>query len=260
MNLSLYASATGMEAQQLNLNNIANNIANVNSTGYKRSKIEFQDLLYQAHTPKGGDGGAGNIVPTGIEMGNGSRVVSTTKIFSQGQLVQTKNQWDLAIDGDGFFAVTRPDGSTAYTRDGTFKVDATGQVVTNAGYPIEGLAQVPNNATGVYISPTGEVTFETPGGSLPGAALQLVRFTNPNGLKSLGGNLYEETDASGAATPGSPGENGVGLLQQGYLETSNVNVVEEMVNMIVAQRAYEINSKAIQTSDQMMSTINQLKR
>ena len=260
MNLSLYASATGMEAQQLHLNTIANNIANVNSTGYKRSKIEFQDLLYQSQTPKGGDGGAGNIVPTGIEMGNGTRVVSTTKIFTQGQLAQTDNEWDVAINGDGFFAVTRPDGSTAYTRDGTFKIDSTGQVVTNAGYPIEGLGAMPANSTGVYIASTGEVTYETPDGMLPGPTIQLTRFTNPNGLKSLGGNLYEETDASGTGIPGQPGADGRGTLEQGYLESSNVNVVDSMVKMIEAQRAYEINSKAIQTSDQMMSTINQLKR
>jgi len=260
MNLSLYASATGMEAQQLNLNNIANNIANVNSTGYKRSRVEFQDLLYQSQAPKGGDAGGGGTTPTGIEVGNGSRAVSTTKIFSQGQLTQTDNPWDTAIDGEGFFQLTKADGTTAYTRDGSFKIDATGQVVNNDGLVYTGIGAVPANVTGVFIAPTGEVSFEPPGGIVPGPTIQLARFSNPNGLKSLGGNLYQETQGSGAAVVGTPGTDGMGILRQNYLEMSNVNVVEEMVSMIVAQRAYEINSKAIQTSDEMMSTVNQLKR
>ncbi|MDP0499592.1 MAG: flagellar basal-body rod protein FlgG [Verrucomicrobiota bacterium JB022] len=260
MNLSLYASATGMEAQQLNLNNIANNIANVNSTGYKRSKVEFQDLLYQSQAPKGGDVGGGGTAPTGIEVGNGSRAVSTTKVFSQGQLTQTDNQWDVAIDGEGFFQLTRADGSTVYTRDGSLKVDPTGQIVNNNGLVYTGLGAVPANVTGVFVAPTGEVSFETPNGIVPGPVIQMTRFSNPNGLKSLGGNLYEETQGSGAPVVGNAGTDGFGVLRQNYLEMSNVNVVEEMVNMIVAQRAYEINSKAIQTSDEMMATVNQLKR
>jgi len=260
MNLSLYSSATGMEAQQLNLNNISNNIANVNSTGYKRSKVEFQDLLYEAVVPKGGDSGGGGIMPTGIEIGNGSQVVSTTKIFTQGNLIQTDNEFDVAIDGDGFFQVTRPDGSYAYTRDGSFKVDGTGQVVNNAGMPITGVGTVPANVTGVYIGQTGEMSYETATGTVAGPTLQLYRFANANGLKSLGGNLFSETDASGTATTGTPGSDGYGTFKQGYIEGSNVNVVEEMVNMIVTQRAYEINSKAIQTSDSMLGIINQLKR
>lgn len=260
MNLALYASATGMDAQQTHLNNIANNLANVNSTGFKRSKVEFQDLLYQADKPKGGDGGGGTILPTGIELGNGSRAVSTTKIFTQGQLAQTDNRWDLAIDGDGFFQLSKADGELVYTRDGSFKVDANGALVSNAGHAVVGVDAVPANATGVSIAPTGEISFETPDGIVAGPTLQLARFINPNGLKSLGGNLYQETEASGTVTLGNPGTDGLGKLEQGYLEMSNVNVVEEMVNMIVAQRAYEINSKSIQTSDQMLGVINQLKR
>jgi len=260
MNLSLYSSATGMEAQQLNLNNIANNIANVNSTGYKRSKVEFQDLLYEAVAPKGGDTGGGGYTPTGIEIGNGSQVVSTTKIFTQGTMVQTGNEFDMAIEGDGFLQVTRPDGSYAYTRDGSLKVDSTGQVVNNAGMAVTGVGTVPNNVTGVFIGATGEISYETPNGTVAGPAIQLFRFANANGLKSLGGNMFSETQSSGTATTGTPGTDGYGTIKQGYIETSNVNVVEEMVNMIVTQRAYEINSKAIQTSDSMLGIVNGLKR
>ncbi|MFP4540527.1 MAG: flagellar basal-body rod protein FlgG [Opitutales bacterium] len=260
MNLSLYSSATGMEAQQLNLNNIANNIANVNSTGYKRTKVEFQDLLYQAPRPKGAEGNAGTIVPAGVELGNGSTAVSTTRVFSQGQLTQTDNPWDVSIDGSGFFQVTQPDGTLAYTRDGSFKVDANGQVVTSGGLPIEGLGAVPDNYTGLYVQPTGEVSYETPNGMVNGGTLQLAKFANPNGLRAAGGNLYNETEASGVAVLGAPDADGYGGLVQGFLEMSNVNVVEEMINMIVAQRAYEINSKAIQASDEMMAVANQLKR
>lgn len=260
MNLSLYSSATGMEAQQLNLNNIANNIANVNSTGYKRTKVEFQDLLYQAPRPKGAEGNDGTMVPTGVEVGNGSTAVSTTRVFSQGQLTQTDNPWDVSIDGSGFFQVMRQDGTLGFTRDGSLKVDATGQVVTSAGMPIQGLAAAPDDYTGLVVLPTGEVSYETPNGLVNGGTLQLAKFANPNGLKAVGGNLYEETEASGVPTQGEPGRNGFGMLVQNFLEMSNVNVVEEMINMIVAQRAYEINSKAIQASDEMLSVINQLKR
>lgn len=260
MNLSLYSSATGMEAQQLNLNNIANNIANVNSTGYKRTKVEFQDLLYQSPSPKGAEGTAGNIVPTGIEIGNGSSAVSTTRVFSQGQLSQTDSAWDVAIEGSGFFQVTQSDGTIAYTRDGSLKIDATGQVVTSSGAPIQGLSAAPDDYTGIVVLPTGELSYETPDGLVDGGTLQLAKFANPNGLKAIGGNLLEETAASGTPTLGQPGGNGFGTMMQGFLEMSNVNVVEEMINMIVAQRAYEINSKAIQASDEMMAVINQLKR
>ncbi len=260
MNLSLYSGATGMAAQQLNLNTISNNIANVNTTGYKRSKIEFQDLLYQKPRETGGDAGGGNQVPAGIEMGNGVKAVSTARVFTQGQLTPTGEKWDLAIEGDGFFEVQRPDGSTGYTRDGALKLSSDGQIVTSDGLPLlSGFQNVPTNATGVSIAPTGDVTVHTPDGQQT-FRIQLVRFNNPAGLESLGGNLYSETPASGTPNLGTPGDDGVGRVQQGYLEMSNVNVVEEMVNMIVAQRAYEINSKSIQSSDEMLGQVNQLKR
>jgi flagellar basal-body rod protein FlgG len=260
MNLSLYSGATGMQAQQLNLNVISNNIANVNTTGYKKNKIEFQDLLYQNPRQSGGQTGAGNVIPTGVEMGNGTKVVSTAKIFTQGQLTQTSEKLDVAIDGVGFFEVERPDGTLAYTRDGAFKVGPEGQLTTSDGLTLAGFPAIDANVTNVFISPNGEVSAETPDETQNLGQLQLSRFANPSGLKSIGGNLYIQTEASGQAQPGQPGQDGFGVLQQGYLEMSNVNVVEEMVNMIIAQRAYEVNSKSIQTSDDMLSRVNQLKR
>ena len=260
MNVSLYSSATGMQAQQLSLDTIANNLANVNTTGFKRSKIEFQDLLYQQARQSGADGGAGNLVPSGVQVGAGSRVVSTAKIFTQGTLAQTSEKLDLAIQGDGFYEVQRPDGTTAFTRDGSFKVNATGQVVTNDGLPVlSGFQPIPAGATGITVAPTGDVTVTTAGGSTS-FKIQLVRFANPTGLENAGGNLYTETPASGTPQLGNPGEQGYGEVVQGYLEGSNVNVVAEMVNMIIAQRAYEINSKAVQTSDSMLQEANNIKR
>ena len=260
MNLSLYSAATGMEAQQLNLNTIANNLANVNTPGFKRSKIEFQDLLYQKPRASGTDSGGGNLVPTGIEIGNGSRVASTSKVFTQGQLTQSGEKYDLAIQGDGFFEVQRPDGTIGYTRDGSFKLNAQGQVVTTDGLPVlSGFQPVQAGATAVGIAQNGEVTVQSASGSQT-YRLTLTRFANPSGLRSMGGNIYEETAASGAPENGSPAEAGFGSIMQGYTEASNVNIVEEMVNLIVAQRAYEINSKSIQTSDEMLQNINNMKR
>ncbi|PTY08828.1 flagellar basal body rod protein FlgG [Opitutaceae bacterium EW11] len=260
MNLSLYSAATGMEAQQLNLNTISNNLANVNTPGFKRSKIEFQDLLYQKPRTAGAEAGGGNVVPTGIEVGNGSRVASTCKVFTQGQLTQTGEKFDVAIQGDGFFEIQKPDGTLAYTRDGTFKVSPTGQITTNDGLPVlSGFQPVPAGTSEVTISDDGNVTYTGASGSQT-FRLTLTRFANPSGLRSLGGNLYEETAASGTPETGSPGENGFGNTKQGYIETSNVNIVEEMVNLIVAQRAYEINSKSVQTSDEMLQNIAQMKR
>ena len=249
-----------MEAQQLNLNTIANNLANANTNGYKRSKIEFQDLLYQRPRTAGADAGGGNVVPTGIELGNGSKVVSTAKVFTQGQLKQTGEKMDIAIDGDGFLEVQRGDGSKAYTRDGGLKIDGQGKVVTSDGLQVlSGFQPIAAGSTGVTIASGGEVTVTSASGS-QNFRIQLTRFANPSGLRSLGGNLYEETPASGTAESGNPGEAGFGAIQQGFIETSNVNIVEEMVNMIQAQRAYEINSKSIQTSDEMMEKVNGLKR
>jgi len=193
-------------------------------------------------------------------MGNGTKVVSTAKIFTQGQLTQTNEKMDIAIDGGGFFQVERSDGTEAYTRDGAFKVGPDGQLTTSDALPLAAGLEIDPEVTNVFIATTGEVSIETAAGTQIIGQLELVRFANPSGLKSLGGNLYIQTEASGAPEIGAPGENGFGVLQQGYLEMSNVNVVEEMVNMIIAQRAYEVNSKSIQTSDDMLSRVNQLKR
>lgn len=260
MNLSLYSAATGMEAQQLNLNTIANNLANVNTAGFKRSKIEFQDLLYQKPRNAGSDAGGGNVVPTGIEVGNGSRVGATSKVFTQGQLTSTGNQLDMAIQGEGFFEIQRSDGTVGYTRDGNFKIAPTGQVTTSDGLPVlSGFQPVPAGTNSISMSENGTVTYEGPSGN-QSFRVSLTRFANPSGLKSLGGNLYQESAGSGAPETGAPGEQGFGTVMQGYIETSNVNIVEEMVNLIVAQRAYEINSKSIQTSDEMLQNIAQMKR
>jgi flagellar basal-body rod protein FlgG len=259
MNLSLYSAATGMEAQQLNLNTIANNLANVNTPGFKRSKIEFQDLLYQKPRASGADAGGGNIVPTGVEVGNGSRVASTAKVFTQGQLTNTGESLDVALQGDGFFEVQRPDGTVAYTRDGSFKLNAQGQVVTTDGMPVlSGFQSVPAGGS-LTIAQNGQVTVSSASGS-QSYRLTLTRFANPAGLQSLGGNLYSETAASGTPETGNPGEAGFASTIQGYIENSNVNIVEEMVNLITAQRAYEINSKSIQTSDEMLQNMTNMKR
>ncbi len=260
MNLSLYSAATGMEAQQLNLNTIANNLANVNTPGFKRSKIEFQDLLYQTPRASGADSGGGNLVPTGIEVGNGSRVAATAKVFTQGQLTATGEKLDIAIQGDGFYEIQRPDGTRGYTRDGSFKLNAQGQVVTADGMPVlSGMQPIPPGATSVSVSQDGQVTVQTANGTQT-FSLQLARFANPAGLRSMGGNLYEETAASGTPELGRPGEQGFGQTIQGYVENSNVNIVEEMVGLILAQRAYEINSKSIQTSDEMLQNVANMKR
>ena len=249
-----------MEAQELNLNTIANNLANVNTPGFKKSRIEFQDLLYTKPRTSGSDTGNGNLVPTGTEVGNGSRVSSTSKDFTQGQVSQTGQQFDIAIQGDGFFEIQQTDGTIAYTRDGSFKLNAQGQVVTNDGLPVlSGFQPVPQGTTAVDMSPTGSVSMTGPGGSTS-YQITLARFANEAGLQSLGGNHYGETDASGTPQTGTPDENGFGSVLQGYLEGSNVNIVEEMVNLITAQRAYEINSKSVQASDQMLQNVANMKQ
>ncbi len=260
MNLSLYSAATGMEAQQLNLNTIANNLANVNTPGFKRSKIEFQDLLYQSPRASGADSGGGNIVPTGVEIGNGARVAATSKVFTQGQLTNTGEKLDIAIQGDGFYEIQRPDGTRAYTRDGSFKLNAQGQVVTADGLPVlSGFQPIPTGTSSISVGESGDVTVQGANGTQT-FAISLARFANPAGLRSLGGNLYEETTASGTPEMGKPGEQGFGRTIQYYSENSNVNIVEEMVNLIVAQRAYEINSKSIQASDEMLQNAANMKR
>jgi len=248
-----------MEAQQANLDNIANNLANVNTTGFKKSNIEFQDLLYDTTRAAGAEQGSGTQLPTGLQIGHGSRVVATSKVFTQGEMTQTGQQLDLAIQGDGFFQVQMPDGTIAYTRDGALKTSSTGQITTSDGLPVQGGFQpIPAGTTGITISTSGEVTTTSASGS-QNFQVQMVRFTNPAGLNSIGGNLYTESLASGTPETGTPGQNGFGTLQQGYLEMSNVKVVQEMVNMIVAQRAYEVNSKAVQSADEMMQESNNLR-
>jgi len=257
---ALYSSAAGMQSQQLNLDVISNNLANVNTTGFKKSKIEFQDLLYQTTRAAGSEAGAGNQLPTGLQVGHGSKPVATSKVFTTGELTQTGERLDVAIQGDGFFEVQMPDGTRAFTRDGALKTASDGRITTSDGIVLQGGFQpIPAGTTSVSIAPTGEVTTTTPSGS-QNFRVQLVRFANPAGLESIGRNLYRETTASGTAELGNPGENGFGDLAQGYLEMSNVKVVEEMVNMIVAQRAYEVNAKAVQASDEMMQMSNNLRR
>ncbi|MGV3757341.1 MAG: flagellar basal-body rod protein FlgG [Verrucomicrobiota bacterium] len=257
---ALYSSAAGMQSQQTNLDVIANNLANVNTTGFKKSKTEFQDLLYQTSRSAGAEQGGGNQLPTGVQVGHGSRLVATSKIFTTGELTQTGERLDVAIQGDGFFEVQLPDGSRAYTRDGALKTGSDGRIKTSDGLVLQGGFQpIAAGTTSINISPSGEVTTNGANGQQT-FRVQLVRFSNPSGLENAGRNLYRETAASGQAELGNPGENGFGELQQGFLEMSNVKVVEEMVNMIVAQRAYEVNSKAVQAADEMMQISNGLRR
>lgn len=257
---ALYSSAAGMQSQQTNLDIIANNLANVNTTGFKKDKAEFQDLLYQTPRTPGADQGAGNQLPTGVQIGHGSRLVATSKVFTTGELTQTGERLDVAIQGDGFFEVQLPDGSRAYTRDGALKTASDGRITTSDGLVLQGGFQpIPAGTTSISIASTGEVSTTGPSGN-QSFRVQLVRFANPAGLQSLGRNLFRETAASGAAELGNPGENGFGELQQGFLEMSNVKVVEEMVKMIVAQRAYEVNSRAVQAADEMMQMSNNLRR
>jgi flagellar basal-body rod protein FlgG len=257
---SLYSAAAGMQSQQMNLDVISNNLANVNTTGFKKSKVEFQELLYQTSRAPGAEQGAGNLLPTGIQVGQGSRPGATAKIFTTGDLTQTGEQLDVAVQGNGFFEVQMPDGTLAYTRDGALKTNASGQIVTSDGLPLQGGFQsVPTGTTNITISSSGQVTYTGASGTTT-FQVQLVRFNNPAGLNSLGANLYKETAASGSPELGTPGTSGFGTLNQGYLEMSNVKVVEEMVNLIMAQRAYEVNSKAVQAADEMMQQSNNLRR
>jgi len=249
-----------MEAQQLNLDVISNNLANVNTAGFKKSKIEFQDLLYDTTQSAGAEQSNGNQLPTGLQIGHGSRAVATSKVFTEGELTQTGERLDIAIQGDGFFQVQMPDGTLAYTRDGALKTAANGQITTSDGLSVQGGFQpIAVGTTGITVSPDGTVTVNSASGNT-NFQVQLVRFANPAGLQSIGRNLYTETPASGTPETGTPNQNGFGSLQQGYLEMSNVKVVEEMVNMIIAQRAYEVNSKAVQASDEMMQQSNNLRR
>ena len=231
-----------MQSQQLNLDVISNNLANVNTAGFKKSKIEFQDLLYQTYRPAGADQGGGNLLPTGLQVGHGSRVVATSKVFTTGEFTSTGQQLDVAIQGDGFFEVQLADGTRAYTRDGALKRGSDGRVMTSDGLVVQGGFQpIPAGTTDISISPNGDVETRGSNGSQT-FKVTMVPFGNPAGLDSVGRNLYKETPASGTPEIGNAGENGFGTMQQGYLEMSNVKVVVEMVNLIVAQRAFEVNA------------------
>lgn len=259
---ALWTAGSGMVAQQANIDVISNNLANVNTTGFKKNRVDFQDLIYQNLRDAGAPAGQGSQLPTGLQLGHGVRPVATQKIFTQGSYQQTGNSLDIVLEGNGFLQVTLPDGSIAYTRDGSLKKDGQGRIVTSEGYMLEPQITIPENALSVNISADGTVSVTIPGNSNPQEVgqLQLASFVNPAGLNSIGRNLMTETAASGAPVTGTPGEDGFATIAQGYLEMSNVQVVEEMVNMIVAQRAYEVNSKAIQTSDDMLQQANNLRR
>lgn len=259
---ALWTAATGMETQQLNMDVIANNLANVNSSGFKRSRADFQDILYQVAKTPGVASGSGTETPTGIQVGLGSRVASVQKVFTVGDIHTTGNDLDLAIEGEGFFQVTMPSGDLAYTRAGALKRDSIGRLVTPEGFPLSPEITIPANATKVSIGQYGVVEAFVAGESEPTqvGTLELAKFVNPSGLQSIGRSLFSESTASGSATTGTPGEEGLGLISQGYLEGSNVNIMEEMVNMIAGQRAYEVNSKAIQTADDMLQKATNLIR
>ncbi len=258
---SLLSAASGMDAQQKSIDVVANNLANINTNGFKRSRANFQDLLYQTLKAPGLNSTSGNVIPSGVEIGHGTKLISTEKMFTKGPLKPTGNVTDLAIEGRGFFRIQAPNGNISYTRDGSFKVDNQGRLVTADGFPMDPPVSIPPNAYNLHVGIDGTVTANLPDQEepIPLGQIQLAMFVNPAGLKSEGRNLFASTISSGDAIVSSPTENGFGALKQRSLEGSNVNVVEEMVNMIVNQRAYELNSKVIQTSDQMLQTSNQLR-
>ncbi len=257
---SLWISKTGLDAQQTQMDVVANNLANVSTTGFKRSRAVFEDLLYQNLRQPGAQSSSQTQIPSGLQIGTGVRPVAAERIHTQGNMQQTGNKLDVAIQGSGFFQVLMPDGTSAYTRDGSFQTDSQGQIVTASGFVIQPAMTIPANSTSVTIGQDGTVSVTQAGTVAPIqiGTMQLTSFINPTGLQSVGQNLYMETASSGAASTSAPGVNGTGTLGQGYIETSNVNVVEELVNMIQTQRAYEINSKAISTSDQMLQKLSQI--
>jgi flagellar basal-body rod protein FlgG len=257
---SLWIAKTGLDAQQTQLDVITNNLANVNTAGFKRARAVFEDLLHQTLRQPGAQSSQQTQLPTGLQLGTGVRPVAAERIFTQGNLQQTGNTFDLAINGQGFFQVSMPDGSVGYTRDGSFHVDAQGQLVSSSGYGLSPAITIPANAQSITIGRDGTVSVTQQGQAAPTqvGTIQLASFLNPAGLQSQGENIYLESAASGSPTANTPGTNGLGVLNQGYVETSNVNVVEELVNMIQTQRAYEISSKAVQTSDQMLQRLSQI--
>jgi flagellar basal-body rod protein FlgG len=259
---ALYTAASGMNAQQTNIDNVAHNLANVNTTGFKKSRVEFEDLVYQEMRAAGSSASATTEAPVGLEVGLGTKAVATARNFSAGNLRSTGAPLDLAIEGDGFFKVSLPNGTTGYTRAGTLHLDAQGLIVTSEGYALEPQITVPPNATSLSISKDGIVSAAIAGQSATQqlGTLEIATFPNPGGLRPLGGNLFTPTTASGEPESGAPGTEARGSLAQGFVEDSNVSVVEEMVNMIIAQRAYEANSRVVKAADEMLSQVNNLVR
>lgn len=259
---SLFIAATGMEAQKLNIDVIANNLANVNTVGFKKSRSDFQELFYQDLKTPGATSAEGSEIPSGIQIGLGVRPVAVQKLFLQGDFANTGNSLDLVIEGDGFYQIMTPDGTIAYTRAGAFKLDSEGRIVNSDGYPLEPNITIPTDTLSITAGSDGKITVLQAGSPTPSeiGQIELARFINPGGLKSTGRNLYIPSAASGDPLLGTPGSEGFGTINQGFIELSNVNIVEEMVNMIVSQRAYEVNSKAIQTSDEMLQITNNLKK
>jgi flagellar basal-body rod protein FlgG len=255
---ALWIAKTGLDAEQTRMATISNNLANVNTTGFKRDRAVFEDLIYQNVRQVGASSSEETTLPSGLRVGTGVRTVATEKLHSQGNLQQTNNSFDVAIQGNGFFQILHPDGTVAYSRDGSFSLDQDGRLVTASGYPLEPSITVPANTTSVTIGSDGTVSAMVSGNTAPTQIgnIQLVQFINPTGLEAIGGNLYRQSAASGDPQEGTPGRDGLGTLIQGSLESSNVNVVEELVNMIETQRAYEMNSKAIATTDEMLSYVN----
>jgi len=256
---ALWIAKTGLDAEQTRMSVIANNLANVNTTGFKRDRAVFEDLMYQNIRQTGANSTEDTTLPSGLQVGTGVRTVATQKLHTQGNIVQTGNSFDVAVQGSGFFQVTHPDGSIVYTRDGSFGMDSSGQVVTQNGYLLEPSITVPENTLNVTVGSDGTVSAQIAGSTSPTVIgnLTLAQFINPTGLEAIGDNLYRESAASGAPQIDTPGLNGAGTLIQGSLESSNVNVVEELVNMIETQRAYEMNSKAISTTDEMLTYVSQ---
>jgi flagellar basal-body rod protein FlgG len=257
---SLWIAKTGMEGQQTKLDTISNNLANVGTNGFKRGGVVFEDLMYQNLRQTGAASSEQSVLPTGLQVGLGTRVAATTRNFNQGTLQQTSSDFDLAVKGKGFFQIQMPDGTAGYTRDGSFQVDANGQLVTANGFPLQPAITIPPTAQKVTVAQDGTVSVTSANSATPQAVgqIQLANFINPAGLEPRGQNLFGESASSGSPQAAAPGSNGLGTLHQGALEGSNVNVVEELVSMIATQRAYELNSKAIQTSDQMLQRLGQL--
>ena len=259
---SLWTSATGMQAQELNIDVISNNLANVNTSGFKKSRAEFQDLLYESLRPAGAASSADTTIPTGVQLGHGARPSAVQKMFSQGDFQNTENELDWAIEGDGFFQIELPNGETSYSRCGEFKLDADGRIVNADGFLLVPQLTIPTDTVSITVGMDGTVSAIQANDPIPReiGTIQLARFVNPAGLRSLGKNLFVPTEGSGDEIIGTPGQEGFGTIAQGFLERSNVSVVDEMVNMITAQRAYETNSKVIQTADDMLQMANNLKR